>query len=92
MAVIKKSRNKFISFILKKSVGPSNPPFTLRQAQGERGVGSYPMGECVGWVSDSVTQHLPLRCIGVLTSPTGCKNSTNAFFHGEKTGLAGLPQ
>ena len=25
--------------------------------------------QCVGWVSDSVTQHLPLRCVGLRLSP-----------------------
>jgi len=67
--------------------------------------------QCVGWVSDSVTQHFPLRRTGSLTAatlptslwvgyagvltssqPTGCKNSTDSLFHGEKTGLTGLPQ
>ena len=63
----------------------------------------------VGWVSDSVTQHFPLRRIGSLSAaslpasllvgvfnspqPKGGKNSTtNSFFHGEMTGLPGLPQ
>jgi len=48
--------------------------------------------QCAGWACDSVTQRLPLQCIGGCTSPqpTGCKNSTNTFSLEEKAGLTDL--